>query len=367
VGSKTNHSGAEVRGIGDVYVNASHCRLFLRELRARGIDPQRELARLGISYPEHDDLSYSISGAQFTEFLRMVQNLSQDPDIGLSAGQAFRADDTGFLGLLVRSCTDGLAGYEHYMQYRGAIQSALDLESSLLDGMLIFRRRMPGVPPQRILSEYFLARTITVTREHLGHVEPLEVRFMHPRPPSIAQHIRIFGERLRFGASEDTVVLPADILSRSMLHHDPAVTGVLVEHVKRLPGVRPSGPADVVESARRAISERLPHGRVTARVVARRLRINERTLRRQLRILDTSFQQLLDGVRREQALRHLRDHVVSGSELSKRLGYHAPPAFYRAFRRWTGLTLRAYRQRYTSKVDTQVRLRGRPLYLVDPT
>lgn len=77
--------------------------------------------------------------------------------------------------------------------------------------------------------------------------------------------------------------------------------------------------------------------------VARRLQISERTLRRHLDELNTSFQTLLDEVRRDRALQYMRESHYSAPELSARLGFNGPPAFYRAFRRWTGTSWSAYR------------------------
>jgi AraC-like DNA-binding protein len=79
--------------------------------------------------------------------------------------------------------------------------------------------------------------------------------------------------------------------------------------------------------------------------VSELLHVNERTMRRRLSELGTSFQQLLDEVRREQAIRSLEEPRCSVSELSRRLGFCGPAAFYRAFRRWTGLSLSEYRAR----------------------
>jgi AraC-like DNA-binding protein len=335
------------RGSQRARVVAAHCRLFLRELRARGIDPRRQLLLLGIDYPEDEDLTHFISAAQFTAFLHLVEELSGDPDIGLLAGEGIRVEDTGLLGLLVRSSADGQSAYEHCTQYNGAVQDTLDLETSLLDGVLICRRRvMHGVPASRILSEYFLARTLVLTRQLLGPLDPLEVRLMHPRPPDIREHSRIFGERLSFRQHEDAIALSADVLSRPMLHRDSVTSDMVSRHVSQQQqqhGLGTMSTWDLTNRVRQAIVGNLSHGRGSMGEVASQLMLSERTLHRHLREQGTSFQRLLDDVRRDCALQYLQEARYSALELSARLGFRGTAAFYRAFRRWTGSSLSDYR------------------------
>jgi AraC-like DNA-binding protein len=101
---------------------------------------------------------------------------------------------------------------------------------------------------------------------------------------------------------------------------------------------------EFAERTRRIISEQLALGRTTRHDVARTLALGERTLRRRLSAIGTCYQELLDEVRFEQTLDYLRNSSCSAVKLASRLGFSGPPAFYRAFRRWTGSSLREYRR-----------------------
>lgn len=334
---------SHVRTLPSVPTSAHHYSLFLRELRARGVDPQRHLALLGIPTLERDEPLRAISSGQFTALLQLVEELTGDPDVGLCAGERIRAEDMDLIGLLIRSSPDAQSAYERCAQFGSAIQRALDLEVSLFGGMLICRRSMPSVPSSRTLSDYFLARTITLVRQLVGTCTPLEVRLSYARPASTRVHARILGASLRFDEREDALLFPAEILSRSMPHRDPVAAEILLRHLRQLPEARGVVSSDLAERTRQVISAQLVHGRATMHDVAARLALSERTFRRQLRALGTGFQELLDEVRREQALHYLRSSSCSATELSGRLGFNGAPAFYRAFRRWTGYSLREYR------------------------
>jgi AraC-like DNA-binding protein len=83
-------------------------------------------------------------------------------------------------------------------------------------------------------------------------------------------------------------------------------------------------------------------GRTDLSGLATRVRTSPRTLQRALRSCGTSHKEILDGVRREQALQLLHKNVGL-AEIVERLQFSEPSAFYRAFRRWTGTSPHKFR------------------------
>jgi AraC-like DNA-binding protein len=91
----------------------------------------------------------------------------------------------------------------------------------------------------------------------------------------------------------------------------------------------------------------LPRG-ARMEAVARALGCGRQTLYRRLREEGTSFEALVEAVRRRVAKRLLRDPKVSVKEVGYRLGFAEPAAFSRAFKRWTGKSPAAWRPAQTS-------------------
>jgi AraC-like DNA-binding protein len=77
--------------------------------------------------------------------------------------------------------------------------------------------------------------------------------------------------------------------------------------------------------------------------IARRLAMTPRTLQRRLRQEETSFAAVLEELRRDMAPSLLREGRMSVSEVAFLLGYEDPSSFQRAFRRWFGVSPRAFR------------------------
>ncbi|MEL6828608.1 MAG: helix-turn-helix domain-containing protein [Pseudomonadota bacterium] len=73
------------------------------------------------------------------------------------------------------------------------------------------------------------------------------------------------------------------------------------------------------------------------------LGFSERSLRRHLERANTSFRRLKDEVREQRARALLRKSDLSIQMIAFQLGYEAPSNFARSFKRWTGLSPKAFR------------------------
>ncbi|MFV0277306.1 MAG: helix-turn-helix domain-containing protein [Parahaliea sp.] len=98
----------------------------------------------------------------------------------------------------------------------------------------------------------------------------------------------------------------------------------------------------------------LLHGdlsRLRAEAVACRLGMSCTTLRRRLRADHTHYQFLLDRARQYRCEQQLRSTWLPGKCLADELGYLEVNSFYRAFRRWTGLSYSEYKLRRERSLD----------------
>jgi AraC-like DNA-binding protein len=90
---------------------------------------------------------------------------------------------------------------------------------------------------------------------------------------------------------------------------------------------------------RRQVEERieplLASGEAAIERVARDLGLSRQTLYRRLKEEGTTFEALLDGVRRRLAVRLIREGAAV-KDVAYRMGFSDPAAFSRAFKRWTG-------------------------------
>jgi AraC-like DNA-binding protein len=103
-------------------------------------------------------------------------------------------------------------------------------------------------------------------------------------------------------------------------------------------------PPDLIGSLRPLIRSLLPAGCPGVALVARLCGLSLRSFQRELAAAGLSFSDLVEQARLELALALMRDPAMPLTEVALELGYSDSANFTRAFRRWTGLAPRRYRQ-----------------------
>jgi len=86
--------------------------------------------------------------------------------------------------------------------------------------------------------------------------------------------------------------------------------------------------------------------------VARALGLSVRTLRRRLQEEGTNYSAIASAVFVALAKRFLVDEARSVDETAYAMGYSTPSSFHKAFKRWTGTTPKAFRQRHDRSVPS---------------
>ncbi len=100
---------------------------------------------------------------------------------------------------------------------------------------------------------------------------------------------------------------------------------------------------------RRVLASHIACGNTDIAVIARKLAISPRTLQRRLATHGVSYQILLEETRKEAAGRHLARSRLAICEIAFLLGYSEPAPFYRAFKRWYGMTPQTFRAQHQTK------------------
>jgi AraC-like DNA-binding protein len=99
----------------------------------------------------------------------------------------------------------------------------------------------------------------------------------------------------------------------------------------------------LIDQVRNLIAEEFRGGEASLERIADRLGLTPRTLQRKLQELGTSYNDVLDQLRRQLAVRYLREPRMAICEVAYLLGFSEASSFHRAFKRWTGLTPKDFR------------------------
>jgi len=164
---------------------------------------------------------------------------------------------------------------------------------------------------------------------------------IHTRPAHRHELHDAFGERILFGGPGIGLAMPDALLSSTRPGALIEIRPPPVEAGAELPAPLP----DFIGSLRSLIRSLLPAGYPDAAQMARMSRLPLRSFQRLLAMAGFSFSELVDQTRLELALELMRDPGARMTDVAFELAYSDPANFTRAFRRWTGVAPRDYRQR----------------------
>lgn len=240
----------------------------------------------------------------------------------------------------------------------GAIESLCRLMPLIVDGAevrLIKRAdtaELQYLPPRTHPSEptaadFALGFFNLAARRFTGIVDlrPSEVWFLHRAPPDTTTFARVFGAPIRFEAEVDAIIFPVEGLELPLVHADSDLSRALQRIGERFIAALPRA-TTLQERVRNLIAEMLADGSCSCERVASTLGMAPRTLHRRLEDEGTTFRAEHEQVRRDLACEYLRDGNLTVSEIAYSLGFSVVPGFHRAFKRWTGMTPRAYRKHH---------------------
>jgi len=206
--------------------------------------------------------------------------------------------------------------------------------------------RAPGVKHSRHWIEFSYAMIAERIRGTLGvPVKFRDVGFTHAAPRSAASHDAFFGTAVTFSATRDVLAFDAALLELPLRTASAALAEVLELKMKALEPQLTGD--DFVRRAKESVDQLLQRNDTSLEALAAKLERPKRTLQRELARRGTSHQRLVDEARRARA-QSLLETGVTVAEVSERLGFSEPSAFFRAFRRWTGETPKKQSRRSTS-------------------
>ena len=277
-------------------------------------------------------------------FWQVLEEVSGDSNIGLHIAEkmpVYKGQVLQYLFLSSPTFGDGLT---RSLNYQRLLSDATLATFEMVEGEASIEISSSSVKVKdlRHLSEavaFGLLKFFSYVTD--GEFKLNRVHFAHSSSVDTSEHKRLYGCEIAFDQSDNRLFFDADILDIPSLHAEPELLQLheklASEHVAKLER------QDVVARVNRIIGEILETGQVNLEQVAAKLDIKPRTLRTRLAEANTNFNQLLADYRCNLAKRLLANTSESIDEIVYLTGFSEPSTFYRAFKRWTGITPIEYR------------------------
>jgi AraC-like DNA-binding protein len=254
------------------------------------------------------------------------------------------ADALAYVGLASHTLGDALANIARYSQI---FNEAARFDVSTEDGLTVVTAT--GVDPafvhQRQQMEFTSGLLVPLCRMLTKRqVTPVSVHFVHGRQRGQREVSRYFGCKVSYFQNRAEIVLKASDTAIPIDTSDYRLLKILMTYCDAILKEHSLREGGLLQKVEQRIVDLLPKGAAKAKVIATDLGISERTLTRQLAALGTSFNEMLDRLRNELALKYVSETDLSLRQVAFLLGYANQPAFTLAFRRWTGKAPRELRQ-----------------------
>jgi AraC-like DNA-binding protein len=298
-------------------------------LAARSVDPVEFLRRVNVPAAFFSDINAFIPRELCFALEDSLLKLTGDRMLGGNVANRYHLSELGPWGnaiLAASTLRDALSfaiSQIHLLQTGFTLAQFRDGDSLVV--AFHFQGRSAYYPAQHILGSAVVVRKIALLA---GVPEAVEVLMQRPYSPELSDADELLGSHIRFNAPWDGVRIDLGVMENPI--------------AGKQQDIRPS--VQTAWDVTSHIRKYLPYRRVTKEYVASLIGTSPRTVQRRLSEWGLSYEQLLDDVRRNEALRLVEESRLSIADIAAFVGYSDGPHFMRAFRRWTGMTPVTFRR-----------------------
>ena len=221
--------------------------------------------------------------------------------------------------------------------------------------LIRIHNRIADPAARRFADETFLVMVYGLASWLIGRRIPLRAaEFGFARPEHAAEYTLMFSEHLRFDAGATALRFDARLLAAPVVQDADTLKAFLREAPQSV-FLKYKNPDGWTARLRRRLRGCVGQDQwPTLEDLARELHLAPTTLRRRLEAEGTSYQRIKDQLRLDLAIDQLSRTDRPGADIGLQLGFADASAFYRAFKRWSGVQPGEYRARRVASASSKV-------------
>jgi AraC-like DNA-binding protein len=286
----------------------------------------------------------------YRAYLRLIDAAATNtrcPHFGLEMSRQLGAENMGVTGFVMTQAVNVGAAWASLQRFYHVHDTYGTVLLTDNGDMACIRYEIPraGLPGERQSIDVAAGVSTNIHRMLCGSEgEIATIHFPYPEPSDLTPYEFLKYRTILFEQPGYAMFFPAEVLQWQVAHSDPKMQVVLETYLESLESSSQHATSRQVENLIRGVLStgqcRLPH-------IAKFLSVSTRTLQSRLELEHSSFQLLLDKVRRELATSHLSRGDMQLTQLAYLLGYTELSAFSRSFKRWYGTSPRNWQRNQT--------------------
>jgi AraC-like DNA-binding protein len=332
---------------------ADYIRYLIQFLEAKGYRKKDVLAAANIEESDlergDDWIYHSINHNDFSQSLRKI---SGNGLLGFEFGASISLKEHGYIGYAAGNAEtlgQALEMLTKYFRTRTTLFTLTIIEEGEFNIIQVDDQADLG-EGLNFWVQGILGTLMRVTTEIFGDdlqqklMEQSEARLSFERPESISEELADALEGVSFGHTISQLRIPKSLMDLPLKDPDKLVSEMAQKHCEdQLMNIAPMQQSIVSRVRRSLEAEKGVYPNLEE--VAGELNMSSRSLKRKLKAADSSFQKILDNLRKTEAVEYLSHSDQTIDEISRLLGFSDPSNFGRAFKKWMGVSPRAYRSR----------------------
>jgi len=314
-------------------------RVFLTGLAGLGYDKTALLSAAGVTAAQMEDPDGRVPCMSIPALIGQAMRTRPTTNLGIKVAAQTPIGAFQLLDYLIVTCQNVSQGIRQLARYLRLSEAPFSVE--IHDDEDPVRIVYVGIQDS-FTAEFEIALAIFhLRREAESRLQPEYACFTHT-PDDLNEAEQLLGCPMRTQRPWLGLALSRQSWELPLRRRDAVLQSLLLRNADEIADRLPK-PNDVVSDLRRILLSRLAQGDSNIESVARSMGTSVRSLQRRLTYRGSSYQDVLDSIRREAAGQYLSDRNLSISEVGYLLGYSEPAAFHRAFKRWHGSTPHEFR------------------------
>lgn len=282
-----------------------------------------------------------VSVEQAMDTWKAIINQTGNHNIGLECGLKARYQMMGILGYVMMNSNSILNAWKKLCTYQELVLSIV-LQKILIEGdRVTFAGTMQEKWQNefRFTIDYIYASSLALIKNSTPkEIYPLEVGFNYPKPEDVSRYYEIFNtEKIKFSCKNPYITFKKSDLENEITGTDSNMYDHfegLLEDVARV--------HDKVDYQSRAVRNSILR-RMKAEIpriedVSRELAMSVRSLQERLKKEGTSYQIILNNIRKDMAMKQLSRPDFTVTDVAFMTGFSDISVFSRNFKKWTGYT-----------------------------
>jgi AraC-like DNA-binding protein len=325
-------------------------RLACARLRELGKDAEAVIAKAGATPLQVNDDTVRLEVAKEVKILELAAEELQDVFFGFHLARDFDLREIGLVYYVIASSERLIDALLNGKRYCAIVNQGIRVDVTQDKQSIGIIPDYVGVNREtdRHQIEFWLVTAVRICRQVTDtRLAPRRVGIKHRRDEIPSEFKTFFGCDVEFGADGDEIIFPATVASLPIVGRDQYLNDLLRKYAEAALADRAQAPTTLRSTIEDAVTQLLPHGKANLTNVSRDLAIGSRTLTRRLGGEGLTFTKVLDESRVGLAKRYLAERDLPITEVAWLLGYNEVSAFFRAFKRWTGMTPRQFRMSLT--------------------